>query len=240
MAHRATASTTRPASAVSDDRPSRPASAGSSRAKAPAPTTPDRLNLTRLGRLPEPPPWRRFDHLDAERALTFLPEREHIDRVNAALYLRRPLLITGEPGGGKTTLVYAVAREEPYLVANGEVHCRGLPLVVMTSKGERDFPPAFRRRCLELRMRPPNTDRLRRILRAHLSGVPATGGDAGRQMGRQRWRAQEAEVERLIEGFCALHDSKTRRLATDQLLQAVQLVCAGACRTKSPSTPGVR
>jgi MoxR-like ATPase len=31
--------------------------------------------------------------------------------VNAALYLRRPLLITGKPGVGKTSLTYAVAHE---------------------------------------------------------------------------------------------------------------------------------
>ncbi|PSB02777.1 AAA family ATPase [Merismopedia glauca] len=34
-----------------------------------------------------------------------------IDAVNAALYLRRPLLITGKPGSGKTSLAYAIAYE---------------------------------------------------------------------------------------------------------------------------------
>ncbi|MEV3927768.1 hypothetical protein [Actinomadura coerulea] len=34
-----------------------------------------------------------------------------IDAVNAALFLRRPLLVTGEPGSGKSHLGYQVARE---------------------------------------------------------------------------------------------------------------------------------
>ncbi|MEO1743834.1 MAG: ATPase, partial [Cyanobacteria bacterium J06629_9] len=33
------------------------------------------------------------------------------EAVNAALYLRRPLLITGKPGSGKTSLAYAIAYE---------------------------------------------------------------------------------------------------------------------------------
>ena len=34
-----------------------------------------------------------------------------IDAVNAAIYLRRPLLVTGKPGSGKTSLAYAIAYE---------------------------------------------------------------------------------------------------------------------------------
>lgn len=34
-----------------------------------------------------------------------------IEMVNAALYLRRPLLVTGDPGSGKSSLIYAVAYE---------------------------------------------------------------------------------------------------------------------------------
>lgn len=64
----------------------------------------------RLSRLPAAPPWRRFDEeARRQRGKHFLPRREDIEMVNAALYLRRPLLITGGPELGKTSLTYAVA-----------------------------------------------------------------------------------------------------------------------------------
>ena len=72
-----------------------------------------------LPHLREPPPWRRFGkQAGQDRGATFEPETAEIDRVNAALLLRRPLLVTGRPGTGKTSLTYAVAHElglEPVL-----------------------------------------------------------------------------------------------------------------------------
>jgi MoxR-like ATPase len=61
---------------------------------------------------PPPPPWRVPGKV-RERVLasTFRPTPALIDAVNAAIYLRRPLLITGKPGSGKSSLIYAVARE---------------------------------------------------------------------------------------------------------------------------------
>lgn len=78
--------------------------------------------------LPEPPPWRPFrvrevarertipaaDQLPPatqQRGRTFQSTPEVQDLVNAALYLRRPLLVTGRPGSGKSSLVDAVAYE---------------------------------------------------------------------------------------------------------------------------------
>jgi MoxR-like ATPase len=74
----------------------------------------DRSNVP----LPAPPPWRTFrssERKDGDgknvRYPKFIFEDHEIDLINAAIYLRRPLLVTGKPGLGKSSLIYAVARE---------------------------------------------------------------------------------------------------------------------------------
>ncbi len=80
-----------------------------------------------MDKLPGAPKWRQFgenavpavqteDEKGEEsltwvekRGMTFEPDEEEIRMVNAALYLRRPLLITGNPGSGKSSLAYSVA-----------------------------------------------------------------------------------------------------------------------------------
>jgi MoxR-like ATPase len=81
-----------------------------------------------FGTLPEPPPWRRFagapvcpppadDSGEADRRIggtlgaTWIPSQHEVTMVNAAIYLRRPLLVTGRPGTGKSSLAYLIARE---------------------------------------------------------------------------------------------------------------------------------
>lgn len=80
-------------------------------------------NHDRITQLPPPPPWRFARpwtpiapvhlevHVEAARSRAFVPTKEMIEAVNTALYLRRPLLITGKPGTGKSTLISKVAHE---------------------------------------------------------------------------------------------------------------------------------
>ncbi|MEH1850162.1 MAG: MoxR family ATPase [Nostoc sp.] len=294
--------------------------------------------------LEDPPPWRKFGS-DAEsdtksdsnhkpRGAAFQPSEEAIQLVNAALHLRRPLLVTGKPGTGKTSLAYAVAYElklgevlywpittrttlkdglyyydaigrlqdvkqqdeskdnnklkeigkyiqlgplgtsllpsekpkillideidksdidlpndllhvfeegrfeipelvriaeklgEPVevrtayqdkdnpetgknikvFINEGRIQCQTFPFVILTSNGERDFPPAFLRRCLRLNIPEPNEEELAKIVEAHL-GNDQTIQDAAKEL---------------------IHKFLTKRqqgdLATDQLLNAIYLI----------------
>ncbi|MEV2195358.1 AAA family ATPase [Streptomyces phaeochromogenes] len=59
--------------------------------------------------LADPPPWRTFPRTSDQHA--FQPPEGLTDAVNAALYLHRPLLITGSAGTGKSTVIEQVAAE---------------------------------------------------------------------------------------------------------------------------------
>ncbi len=66
--------------------------------------------------IPKPPPWRRgVDDGDGDTAASTPPPFKTtpplVEAVNAALHLRRPLLLTGLPGSGKSSLVDLIAAE---------------------------------------------------------------------------------------------------------------------------------
>ena len=305
--------------------------------------------------VPDAPSWRRFDDdaepvaedlavEDADAGATFRATPEMIEAVNAALHLRRPLLLTGRPGSGKSSLIDAVARElmlgrvlrwhvtsgstltdalyrydaigrlhaqslreadsrvrgsmlsgrspapparpviagrsapaiEGYLrlgplgtallpsrrprallideidksdidlpndllnvfergeytiselarldretvtirvdggnetapIHRGRVRCREFPFVVLTSNGERDFPAAFLRRCIRLRMPDPTVDLLTTIVTAHLGPDVAT------------------RAKGLIADFAGRAKQSTA-YSTDQLMNALFLIGSG-------------
>ncbi|MFO0018184.1 MAG: hypothetical protein ACK52U_16750 [Synechococcaceae cyanobacterium] len=55
---------------------------------------------------------------------------------------------------------------------SGFVACREFPIVVMTSNREREFAPAFHRRCIRLTMPPPDEHALTPIVEAHFADEP--------------------------------------------------------------------
>lgn len=102
--------------------------------------------------------------------------------------------------------------DDPVTVERGRVRCRAFPFVVLTSNGEREFPPAFLRRCVTLRLRQPRDEHLEEIVRAHL-GEP------------------DAYARTLIARF--LERGTGGELATDQLLNAIYLTGAAGIDTAS-------
>ncbi|MER5294924.1 AAA family ATPase [Streptomyces pharetrae] len=90
-------------------------------------------------------------------------------------------------------------------ITAGVVRCRAFPLIVMTSNSEREFPPAFLRRCLLLQMPEPGDDDLAGMVAAHFGEEVA-----------QEWGGT------LIANF--LKRSRERGgLSIDQLLNAFHL-----------------
>ncbi|MGD0934432.1 MAG: MoxR family ATPase [Streptosporangiaceae bacterium] len=298
--------------------------------------------------LPPPPPWRAFDGGparpvppgpgpdstdgpwrgklgDLRIASSYRPDPEAVELVNAALYLRRPLLVTGKPGTGKSSLAYSVAYElglgpvlrwpitsrstlseglysydaigrlqdvnlgsqdgtadaagigdyirlgplgtallpftrprallideidksdidlpndllnlfeypaytvhelariadratdvkvmtedagDRVMLRDGQVLCQAFPFIVLTSNGEREFPPAFMRRCLRLDLPVPSPEQLAGIVASHLGPDLAAAG------------------QDLLEEFVAQRSEGD--LAADQLLNAVYLTSYAA------------
>lgn len=95
-------------------------------------------------------------------------------------------------------------------VSNGHVQCAAFPFVVMTSNEEREFPPAFLRRCLRLDIGDPDADKLTKIVEAHL----------GPEM------AEDPRTKQLIDKFIKQQKSG-EVVATDQLLNAIYMIERG-------------
>jgi len=98
--------------------------------------------------------------------------------------------------------------DERVSVRGGQVLCRAFPFVIMTSNGEREFPPAFLRRCLRLDLPIPSPEQLAGIVESHLGPEMTAGG------------------QDLLDQFIARRQEGD--LAADQLLNAIYLTSFAA------------
>ncbi|MGA6164421.1 AAA family ATPase [Amycolatopsis magusensis] len=114
--------------------------------------------------------------------------------------------------------VHTADPQRTAVVRDGRIACNAFPIVVMTSNGEREFPPAFLRRCLQLRIENPDHEQLAAIVSSHLVD---DHGDY-----RDRLVREFAERSKAEGG-----------LPTDRLLDAVYLATSGAYQPEREAWP---
>ena len=124
-----------------------------------------------------------------------------------------PPLVRATRQGPKTSEVPVTHRvrgadRSAYDVTSGVVRRTHLPVIVLTSNGERTFPPPFLRRCVRFEMPTPSKTFIEEVIEAHL------GSAAKKQQAIIREFAA-----RLVKG---------ENLALDQLLSVVYLVTGDA------------
>ncbi|MEL6439085.1 MAG: AAA family ATPase [Cyanobacteria bacterium J06621_8] len=94
-------------------------------------------------------------------------------------------------------------------IEDARVSCYAFPIIVMTSNGERDFPPAFKRRCVRVTMPEPDQTTLKAIVKAHF--------------GDTFFEERQAAINELINYFKP-DNAKSEDRATDQLLNTIYLL----------------
>ncbi|WNI16427.1 AAA family ATPase [Actinacidiphila sp. ITFR-21] len=104
-------------------------------------------------------------------------------------------------------------------VVDGRVTCRAFPFIVITSNGERQFPPAFLRRCIRLDVSPPTQEQLAAMIAAH-------------------FRDPDGQYDAMIAAFMR-RSAENGGLATDQLLNAVFLRTKANVQEDDDSWTGV-
>lgn len=88
----------------------------------------------------------------------------------------------------------------------GWIYCKSFPIIIITSNLEREFPPAFMRRCITIELTKPTETKLYEIVKRHFSEDKMSG-----------------EVEEHIKSYIQKFRGAEKHLATDRLLNAVHL-----------------
>ena len=148
-----------------------------------------------------------------EGAYTIPPLQREVDRARREADRNNQAIPPPEDVAVRTADLNGTA-----LVRAGLVQCKQFPIVVMTSNRERDFPPAFNRRCIRVEMpHPSEADTLKEVVLAHFHPEAGLGkGAKGHPF------LEEAPVPVEIQAF--LKKDGNGDLATDQLLNALHLL----------------
>ncbi|WP_340375023.1 MoxR family ATPase [Streptomyces sp. SS7] len=123
------------------------------------------------------------------------------------------------------------------VITGGTVTCRAFPIVVITSNSEREFPPAFLRRCLLLEMPEPDENDLADMVAAHLGDDTVTewGGEIiARFLDRSRERGG-LSIDQLLN---SLYLASSGRL--DDLDGSVTEFCERVWHRLNGAGPGAR
>jgi len=99
-------------------------------------------------------------------------------------------------------------------IKNGRVVCHpdNFPIILMTSNDEREFPPAFLRRCIRLDMEVPSEKKLREIIEGYYANDIKNINSVQKEI-----------MDKIIDKFRKANEKKYT-LSTDQLLNAMQLL----------------
>jgi MoxR-like ATPase len=114
-------------------------------------------------------------------------------------------------GGDTSKETVKTCDDRPVTIHGGQVRCHEFPIVVMTSNRERDFPPAFHRRCLRIDMPRPTHTSLEQLVKRHFRSRDV------------KWDpSHDALLDIWIRDFLIGGNNPDR--AIDQLLNAVYLL----------------
>ncbi|MFF8438259.1 AAA family ATPase [Streptomyces bacillaris] len=94
--------------------------------------------------------------------------------------------------------------DEEYVVERGRVPCTQFPFILLTSNGERDFSPAFLRRCIRYTMPPLTADLLHGIVEAHFDGTPEGSDELVRQFAERVGAGEHLAIDQLLNAVALL------------------------------------
>ncbi|MEU1404797.1 MoxR family ATPase [Streptomyces sp. NPDC005728] len=94
--------------------------------------------------------------------------------------------------------------QDSHEITNGLVKCTEFPFIVMTSNGERDFPPAFLRRCIRFKMPKLTPEDLTAIVSAHLGQADDAAADLIDEFDRRITQGEHLAVDQLLNAIALL------------------------------------